>query len=131
MVTAFYRLAIIVSSEKTLSFYRRLGFTETFRKKREKDTVVLMDGYGIQLEFFIDPSHPVHISGPEEPIGPRRFALKVDSIEKTISELDLREENVGPVMDDWMGSRFCLIRDPDGLTIVLHEQLCGGYIKDA
>ena len=130
MVAAFYRVAMIVSSEESLPFYRRLGFTEILRKKREKDTVVLMDGYGMQLEFFIDPSHPSHHSGPEQPIGLRRFALKVDNIEKTLSELDLNKENIGPTIDDWMGSRFCIIQDPDGLKIELHDRFRGGHIDD-
>lgn len=36
----------------------------------------------------------------------------------TIEELDLV---VGPVMNDWVGERFCTITDPDGLPIQLHE----------
>ena len=130
MAAAFYRLAIIVSSERSLPFYRQLGFTEIFRKNREKDTVVLMDGCGIQLEFFIDPSHPPHVSDPEQPIGLRRFALKVDDIEKTVSELDLKKENTGPIIDDWMGSRFCIIQDPDGIKLELHDRFRGEHIDD-
>jgi glyoxylase I family protein len=113
---------IIVSSERSLDFYRLLGFTETFRKKRKYDTAVLMYGYGMQLEIFIDPSHAPH---PEqEPIGLRHFALRVEKLEDEIDRL--RREStevieVGPVMNDWTGVRFCFVKDYDGLSIELHE----------
>jgi len=121
MIEAFHHVAIIVSSEDSLAFYEKLGFRESFRKKRKYDTAVLMDGYGIQLEIFIDPRHPEHIGGEQEPIGLRHFALKVGKIEETVEELGLGKEDVGPIMDDWTGVRFCFIRDPDGLLVELHE----------
>lgn len=119
MITGLHHIAIIVSSEESLAFYRLLGFTETFRKKRKYDTAVLMDGYGMQLEFFIDPSHPSH---PEtEPIGFRHFALKVVSLEAEIERLKAEGIEVGPVMEDWTGVRFCFVKDYDGLLVELHE----------
>ena len=42
-----HHIAIIVSSEKSLVFYKLLGFNEVFRKVRKTDTVVLMEGNGI------------------------------------------------------------------------------------
>ncbi len=122
MITAVHHIAIIVSAERSLEFYRLLGFTETFRKKRKYDTVVLMDGYGMQLEIFIDPSHTPPTS--PEPLGLRHFALKVDELETEIARL--RNESsevieVGSIMEDWTGVRFCFIKDFDGLSIELHE----------
>lgn len=99
-----------------------LGFTETFRKKRKYDTAVLMDGYGMQLEIFIDPSHPAH--GEQEPIGLRHFALKVDKIEDEIERrrnVSAEVIEVSPIMEDWTGARFCFVKDYDGLSIELHE----------
>lgn len=124
MIEAVHHIAIIVSGDLCLEFYRLLGFVETYRNKREHDTVVLMNGYGIQLELFIDPSHPSHVYGPEEPIGLRHFALKVDRLEDEIKRLRVESEEVievGPIMNDWTGVRFCFIKDYDGLTIELHE----------
>lgn len=124
MITAYHHVAIIVSSERCLEFYRLLGFRESFRKIRKYDTAVLMDGYGIQLEIFIDPSHPSHISGPDEPIGLRHFALKVDKLEDEIERLKAESKEVievGPIMNDWTGVRFCFVKDYDGLSIELHE----------
>ena len=121
MITSVHHIAIIVSSENSLLFYKKLGFSETFRKIRNYDTIVLMDGYGIQLEIFIDPRHPSHKDGINEPIGLRHFALKVDSLEITINELGLESKDVGQIKLDWIGIRYCFIKDPDGLTIELHE----------
>lgn len=119
MITGLHHIALIVSCERSLDFYRLLGFTETFRKKRKYDTAVLLDGHGLELEVFIDPSHPSH---PEtEPIGLRHFALRVDGLEEEIERLKSEGIEVGPVMEDWTGVRFCFIKDFDGLTIELHE----------
>ncbi len=119
MIVAIHHVAIIVSSEKSIFFYSCLGFTESFRKHRVNDTIVLMDGYGIQLELFIDSRHPKTLE--IEPLGVRHLALKVDNIERTIDELNISISDVGEIMTDWIGVRFCFIKDPDGLVIELHE----------
>ncbi len=119
MITAVHHIAIIVSSEESLAFYRLLGFTETFRKKRKYDTAVLMQGYGLELEIFIDPSHTPPTS--PEPLGLRHFALRVDSLETEIDRLKSEGIEIGPVMEDWTGVRFCFIKDYDGLLVELHE----------
>lgn len=119
MITGLHHIAIIVSSERSLDFYRLLGFQETFRKKRKYDTAVLLDGHGMQLEVFIDSSHPSH---PEtEPIGLRHFALHVDSLVDEIERLGKAGVEIGPVMEDWTGVRFCFVKDFDGLLVELHE----------
>ena len=107
-----------------MDFYRLLGFHETFRIHRKHDTIVLMDGNGMQLEIFIDPNHPLHID-KDEPYGLRHFALKVDGkledeIERLRSDSTFDLE-VGPIMNDWTGVRFLFIHDPDGLSIEIRE----------
>ena len=118
-ITGLHHIAIIVSSERSLEFYKLLGFTESFRKKRKHDTVVLMDGCGLQLEIFIDPSHPGR--GDQEPIGLRHFALRVENLEDEIERLGEASVEIGPIMDDWTGVRFCFVKDFDGLLVELHE----------
>lgn len=115
MITGVHHFAMIVSSEKSIEFYSRLGFVEQFRKKREKDTIVLMEGYGIKLEMFIDPNHPEHAKDPEN-IGLRHLALKVDSCENIKKNFDC-----GAIMEDWSGIKFCFTKDPDGVPIEFHE----------
>ena len=128
MITSLHHVALIVSSKESLRFYELLGFSEIFRKARTYDVVVLMEGHGIQLEIFIDSRHPVHLSGMEEPVGLRHFALTVsDSLVDEIEVLKATfstagyELDVGPIMEDWTGVRFCFIKDFDGLSVELRE----------
>ena len=124
MIAVFHHVALIVSSEKSLEFYRLLGFNESFRIARKRDTVVLMEGHGIQLEFFIDPSHKK--SDSDEPIGLRHFALTVDGC--LVDEIRNIQNNssvkldCSQIMEDWNGHRFCFIRDYDGIPVELREQ---------
>ena len=116
MIQFIHHVAIIVSSEETVEFYRKLGFQETFRKTRAYDTIVLMSGHGFELEMFVDSNHP--IKDKPEPLGLRHLALKVDNIETTAKELDIV---AGEIMLDWVGKRFCFVSDPDGNAVELHE----------
>ena len=108
MVTGIHHLSIIASSEASVEFYTRLGFKENKRIKRDYDTVVLLDGYGIGLEVFIDPRHCRSV---DEPLGLRTLSLKVDSLDG----FD------GTVMTDWNGERYVNIADPDGNKFQMHE----------
>ena len=115
MITGVHHIAIISSTEKSIEFYKSLGFKEIFRKNREYDTIVLLEGYGIQLEMFVDPNYPERSVNPER-IGLRHLALKVDSCEEMS-----RKFNCGPIRKDWMGVNFCYTEDPDGLSVEFHE----------
>ncbi len=81
MVSGVHHIAIIASSEASVEFYSKLGFKEIFRKARAYDTVVLMEGYGIKLEIFVDSNHPNIETNPER-LGLRHLSLKVDSCEE-------------------------------------------------
>ena len=116
MIQGVHHFAIIVSSEDVVMFYKKFGFKEFKRIERNSDTVLLLQGYGSQLEMFVDSSHPLR-SIPE-PLGFRHIALKVDDIEQVIEDLGLISS---PIMNDWVGARCCFIKDPDGNTIELHE----------
>ena len=117
MIQGIHHFAIIASSEESVRFYKRLGFRETYRREREYDTVVLLDGYGMQIELFVDPNHPERATNPEN-MGLRHLALKVKKIEETVAGLGLE---IGPIKNDWGGIRFAFTADPDGLPIELHE----------
>ena len=124
MITAIHHIAMIVSSERSVDFYRLLGFVEAVRRTRQHDTVVIMEGHGIQLELFVDPSHPPHAYDLEY-TGLRHFALKVEgSLEEEIERLtNASKEPIcfGPIVTDWAGVRLCFAMDPDGLPVELHE----------
>lgn len=105
MVTGIHHISIIAYSEASVDFYNNLGFRLNKRIKRDYDTVVLMDGYGIGLEIFIDPRHK---RMKDEPLGFRTLSLKVESLE-------------GDVQTDWNGERYVNILDPDENVVQLHE----------
>ena len=128
MIEGFHHIAILISAEKTLDFYKTLGFTESFRKERADDTVVLLDGYGIQLECFIDDRHPKRILDFSEPLGTRHFALFVDNLESEIEritelmKMDLGyDPKFGEISSDWTGERYVFFKDPDDGIVELHE----------
>ena len=116
MIIGVHHLSIIASSEETVLFYKKLGFKEYKRIERRYDTVVILDGYGIGMEIYVDPTHPPRER--PEPLGLRHLSLRVDKIENTVKELKL--EN-GIIVQDWVGVNYCFINDPDGNVIQLHE----------
>lgn len=129
MITEIHHVSILVSSEKTIEFYKVLGFEESLRKLRKNDTVVLLDGYGIQLEVFVDDRHPVRMTDLTEPLGLRHFALKVDGkLEDEIKRITsdfLSKLEYDPkfkeISTDWTGIRYVFFEDPDGNILELHE----------
>ena len=116
MITGIHHFSIIASSEESIDFYVSLGFKEERRIARPYDTVVLLNGYGVGLEIFIDPKHPGR--GTPEPLGLRSLSLRVDRLEETARELGLDsvEINTG-----WNGKRYVNIKDPDGNAVQLCE----------
>ena len=116
MISVLQCVSIIASSEKSVAFYEKLGFTVIFRKERSYDTVVIMEGYGVQIQLFIDPNHPKREMNPEN-LGFRSITLKVENVEEIRKLFDCSE-----VRTDWFGNKYCSTQDPDGLPI----QFCEG-----
>ena len=115
-IKELHHIAIIVSTEKSIEFYGKLGFHEIDRMDRGYDIIVMMEGPCL-LEFYIDPTHPPRVNRPEA-MGLRHLALKVDNLEQTIAKLNGIE--VEPVREVG-GKHVTFIKDPDGLPIKLHE----------
>lgn len=109
-------IALIVSKEENLAFYKKLGFKEKNRIEREYDTVVFMECDGLLLEVFIDPNHPERVSEPEA-LGLRHIAFVVESLEEVMSVVECEE-----IRTDWFGRRFTFTKDPDGQPIELKEK---------
>ena len=109
-------IALIVSKEENLAFYKKLGFVEKNRIERGYDTVVFMECDGLLLEVFIDPNHPTRVSGPEA-LGLRHIAFVVESLEEVMSIVECEE-----IRTDWFGRRFTFCRDYDGQPIELKEK---------
>ena len=109
-------IALIVSTEECLSFYKKLGFEEKNRIERGYDTVVFMECNGLLLEVFIDPNHPARVSGPEA-LGLRHFCLVVEDLDEVVKSVQCEE-----IRTDWFGRRFTFTKDPDGQPIELKEK---------
>ena len=107
-------IALIVSKEENLSFYKKLGFREVKRIERSYDTVVFMEGNGVIIEVFIDPNHPARVSNPEA-LGLRHIAFVVEDL----SKVDVQCEEI---RTDWFGRRYTFTKDPDGQPIELKEK---------
>ena len=122
MILGLDHIAIICSSERSIDFYKNLGFEEVSREERGYDILVFLKGYGLVLEMFIDPTHPPRVDRPEA-MGLRHLALRVDSVEATLDELKKNDEleiNAEPIRVR-EGKHFTFFKDPDGLPIELHE----------
>lgn len=121
MIIGLHHIAIIASTEQSILFYKRLGFKEISRTNRGYDEIVILAGYDIVLEIFIDDSHPPRADRPEA-LGLRHIALIVENIEKTLSELKLEEIDVQvETIREANGNRWTFFKDPDGLPIELRE----------
>lgn len=109
-------IALIVSSEKCLEFYMKLGFKETTRIIRDYDTVVFMSNSDVVLEIFIDSNHPERRNSPESK-GIRHIAFKVDDLDEIMGKFECHK-----IGTDWFGKRFVFINDIDGQPIELKEK---------
>jgi len=117
MPQTLHHIAIIVSGEKSVEFYRELGFeiTNSVSRTTHTDEVVLMQGYGTRLELFVDASHPLRATNPD-PLGLRHIALQVENIEEFC-----KKHNCSEIKTDWFGEKYTFITDPDGQMVEIHE----------
>ena len=109
-------IALIVSKEENLDFYKKLGFIEKNRIERGYDTVVFMENGALLLEVFIDPNHPARVTNPEA-LGLRHIAFVVESLEEVMRDVECEE-----IRTDWFGRRFTFTKDPVGQPIELKEK---------
>ena len=101
-------IAIIVSSETGVDFYKELGFKEKSRELRPEshdELIYLSDGL-ITLEIYKDPTHPKRITNPEA-YGLRHLCFQV--------------EDVGDDYKVDKNGKYRFIYDPDGLPIEIRE----------
>lgn len=101
-------IAIIVSSEDGVNFYKTLGFEEKSREIRPEshdELIYLNDGLNT-LEIYKDPTHPKRVTNPEA-YGLRHLCFQVEDIGE-----DYKTDKNG---------KFKFIYDPDGLPIEIRE----------
>lgn len=102
-------IAIIVSSEDGIDFYKKLGFEEKSREIRNNenhDELIYLSNGMTTLEIYKDPTHPKRITNPEA-YGLRHLCFQVENIGE-----DFKVDKKG---------KFKFIYDPDGLPIEIRE----------
>lgn len=126
---AIHHVAIIVSDyRKSREFYvDKLGFQvirENYRPEKDDWKLDLQVGEGdslVELEIFGINNPPKRVTCPEA-AGLRHLAFRVESVEKTKTELETMGILCEPVrMDEFSQKKFTFFRDPDGLPLELHE----------
>ena len=109
-------IAIIVSSEKGVDFYKALGFEEVSREIRDganHDVLVYLTDKMTTLEIYVDPTHPKRVTSPEA-YGLRHLCFEVERIDEFAGKW-------GAEVKEGKSGRFCFIYDPDGLPIEIKE----------
>ena len=105
-------IAIIVSSEEGVEFYKKLGFEEISRTERPAchDELIYLSGNNMVLELYKDSTHPKRITNPEA-YGLRHLCFNVEDIGD-----DYKIDAKG---------KFVFITAPDGQPIEIRE-ICKG-----
>ena len=103
-----HHIAIIVSSEEGVNFYKTLGFDELSRAIRPDchDELIYLSNGLITLEIYKDPTHPKRLTNPEA-FGLRHLCFQV--------------EDIGDDFKTDKNGKFKFIYDPDGLPIEIRE----------
>lgn len=120
-----HHIAIIGSNyEASKKFYADLlGFQvirENYREERDDYKIDLALG-DMELELFIIKDCPKRPSYPEA-YGLRHLAFAVESVEKTVNELNSLGIETEPVrIDEFTGKKMTFFHDPDGLPLEIHE----------
>jgi len=93
---------------------------ETYRQERASYKLDLALA-GAQIELFSFPEPPARVTDPEA-AGLRHLAFAVDSIDKTVAELQNKGIIFEPIrIDALTNKRFTFFKDPDGLPIEIYE----------
>lgn len=112
----FHHIAIIVSSEAGVDFYKALGFKEIERQDRSNDQLIWMKGNCCTLELFLDSTHPQRVSNPEAN-GLRHIAFETDE-KLEIKREKLSKYNPEPIKEKY---RIFFVKDSDGQPIEIRE----------
>ena len=107
-------IAIIVSSEEGVEFYKQFGYEEMSRKVRpeQHDAIVFLKGENSVLEIFVDSTHPARVTNPEA-YGLRHLCFEVDDLSRFSFDEQIRVNDAG--------ARYSFLKDPDGLPIEIRE----------
>ena len=125
-MNVIHHIAVICSDkDAALDFYHsKLGFPiirSNYREGRQDWRIDLALNDDTELELFIMKNRPARVTNPEA-YGLRHLAFRVESVEKTVAELEEKGIPCEPIRSDaYTGKPMTFFHDPDGLPIEIHE----------
>lgn len=129
---SFHHSAISVSNaEKSLNFYMLFGFKKVaeWRAPDNLFTITNLRNDDVLLELFCysspqtPPQHSLSLENDLPTLGIKHFGLKVDSIDKSISDLEDKGIEVlhKDINEDRSGINYFFVKDPDGILVEVVE----------
>ena len=120
MIKSINHIALIVSGDETLDFYRKLCFVETSRTPRpeKNDILIMMENGQVVLEVFQRSDAPARHFSPEA-YGLRYLALNVDDVDEILAIL--KDYDCQQIRVDGNGRRFVFVNDPEGQPVEFLE----------
>ena len=112
MLNGINHVALIVSKEECLEFYKKLGFVETSRVYREdkNDHLIMMENGTAVLEVFLKDDAPLRLCKPEA-YGCRHIAFNVDDVDEILEIL--KDYDCQQIRFNDEGKRFVFVNDLD------------------
>ena len=122
MINGINHVALIISKEECLVFYKKLGFVETSRVFRQdkNDYLIMMEKGDAVLEVFLKDDAPLRLCKPEA-YGCRHIAFDVDNVDE-ILEL-LKDYDCQKIRTTETGRRFVFVNDLDNQPVEFLEKI--------
>ncbi len=120
MLSKVNHIALIVSGEPTIDFYKKLGFVELSRKFRpeKNDHLIMLSNGNSTLEVFLNDHAPQRLCAPEA-YGCRHIAFETADLDEILETLkDYPQQNI---RINESGARFVFVTDPDGQPVEFME----------
>ena len=121
MINGINHVALIVSKEECLDFYKKLGFVETSRtfRKDKNDYLIMMENGDAVLEVFLREDAPLRLCSPEA-YGCRHIAFDVDNVDVIVDLL--KDYECQGIRSTETGRRFVFINDLDNQPVEFLEK---------